>query len=128
MDDRLAASSPDDKTTDSIPRATIEQMLDVTLLIHRNGEVTFDDIRRRLQTKSLRQAPASTEAMWTVARDVLSDLQRLGFAKAGALPRKRSEVERLRSSPCGLTDSGRSLADLYLDKKGRAFDTMLVAW
>jgi len=66
--------------------------------------------------------------MWTAARDALSDLQRLGYASVGVLPRKRSEVERLRETPCELTDSGRALAKVHEEKRGRAFDELLVAW
>ena len=66
--------------------------------------------------------------MWTVARDALSDLQKLGYAIVGVLPRKRSEVDRLRGTPCKLTDSGLALARLYAEKRGQAFDELLVAW
>src|SRR5258708_40170223 len=126
MVDSVATPPSEDKITDSIPRATVEQVLEAMLVINSNGEASFDDVRRRLHAKSQRQAPSSGEVMWTVVRDVLSDLQRLGFAKTGALPRKRSEVERLRNTPCSLTETGRSLADLYLERKGRAFDALLL--
>lgn len=47
-----------------------------------------------------------------------------------ALPRKRSAVERLRETPCELTDAGRSLAMLVSEKqgRGRAYDELLLAW
>ncbi|WP_164002145.1 hypothetical protein [Pyxidicoccus caerfyrddinensis] len=116
--------------TDSIPRAAVEQILHVVTLLDSKGTSTFDDVRQLLHLRSARSAPASREAMWTVARDVLSDLQRLGYATVGALPRKRSEVERLRESPCELTATGRALAGLLAERqgRGRAFDQLLVVW
>jgi len=119
---------PSERVTDSIPRVGIDQMLDVVATLNSKGKSTFDDVRQRLHGRSARRAPASREAMWTVARDVLSDLQRLGFAVVGVLPRKRSEVDRLRESPCDLTESGRALANLFAQGRGRAFDHLLVAW
>lgn len=118
-----------DRVTDSIPRASIEQILHVVAALDSKRKSTFDEIRQILHGRSARRAPASREAMWTVARDVLSDLQRLGFATVGVLPRKRSEVDRLRESPCELTESGRALARVLAQKQGgRAFDELLVAW
>jgi len=66
--------------------------------------------------------------MWTAARDVLSDLERLGFLKTGPLPRKRSEVDRLQETPCQITEDGQALARLYKESRGKAFDEMLLAW
>jgi hypothetical protein len=66
--------------------------------------------------------------MWTAARDALSDLQRLGYAVVGVLPRKRSEVDRQRETPCELTARGQDLARVHQEKPGRAFDELLVAW
>lgn len=119
------------RITDSIPRAAIEQILQVTgTLASSDGIATFDNVRQMLHRRSSRKAPASREAMWTVARDVLSDLQKLGYATVGVLPRKRSEVDRLRETPCKLTESGLALARLFGEKQGRAraFDELLVAW
>ena len=86
------------KTTDSIPRVTVDQILLALAAISRapEGKATFDAVRQALHARSSRKAPASREAMWTAARDALSDLQRLGYAVVGVLPRKRSEVDRQR--------------------------------
>jgi hypothetical protein len=118
------------RVTDSIPRAAVEQILQVVASLDSEGKATFDHVRQILHRRSARRAPASREAMWTVARDVLSDLQRLGYATAGVLPRKRSEVERLRETPCELTESGRALARIFSEKqgRGRAFDQLLITW
>lgn len=89
---------------------------------------TFNDVRQVLHRRSARKAPPSKEAMWTVARDVLSELQKLGFATVGTLPRKRSEVERLSETPCELTEEGRLFVRLILESQGRAFDRLLIIW
>jgi len=121
----------DPRVTDSIPRAAVDQILQAAAALDSSdGKATFDDVRQLLRQRSSRRAPASREAMWTVARDALSDLQKLRYATIGVLPRKRSEVERLRATPCELTESGRALARLFAEKQGRAraFDELLVAW
>jgi hypothetical protein len=121
--------APSSQVTDSIPRAGIAQLLDaVAALDTAGGKTTFDAVRDVLQRGSSRRAPASREAMWTVARDVLSDLQRLGYAVVGMLPRKRSEVDRLRSSPCELTDAGKDLAKVLRERQGHAYDELLISW
>jgi hypothetical protein len=66
--------------------------------------------------------------MYTVARDVLLDLRRLELIQAGILPRTQSALETLSEAPVELTDAGRSLADLYKESSGRAFDQLLILW
>lgn len=115
--------------TDSIPRVRIAQLLDVISAVAFSLEAcTFEGIRRFLHRTSKRKAPPTREVMWTSARDVLSDLARLGFVKTGPLPRKRSEVDRLRDTPCQITKEGQELARTYKESRGKAFDEMLVAW
>lgn len=114
---------------DSIPRVGVNQLFDVLGLVASTGNgCTFELVRNLLCKTAKRKAPPSREAMWTVARDALSDLQRLGFLRAGTLPRKRSEVSRLRETPCRITDDGDELARLYQEKKEKAFDKLLITW
>jgi hypothetical protein len=121
----------DPKTTDSIPRAAINQILQVAaLLAESKGQSTFNEVRLFLLKRSQRTAPTSQSAMYTVARDVLLDLQKLEFLKAGMLPRTQSQLATLGEAPCELTDAGRELASLYGEKgtRGRAFDRLMLAW
>jgi hypothetical protein len=120
-------SEPNDNK-DSIPRVGVGQLFDVLGLVASTNHCTFELVRALLCKTAKRKAPPSREAMWTVARDVLSDLQRLGFLRAGALPRKRSEVNRLRETPCEITDNGAELAQLHQEKKEKAFDKLLISW
>src|SRR5437016_8373638 len=115
-----ATETAGQKITDSIPRAGIAQILETARALSVAPEpAKFEDVRQVLHRQSSRRAPASRDAMWTVARDALSDLQKLGYVNVGVLPRKRSEVERLRETPCELTESGQALAKLFVDKKTR---------
>jgi hypothetical protein len=66
--------------------------------------------------------------MWTVARDVLTELQRLGCASVGILPRKLSSVDRLRETPCEIRPQGRELARIHAEKPGQAYNQLLIAW
>jgi hypothetical protein len=121
-------SSDDPKITDTIPRASIAQILGTLGHLATVEKSNFDLIRRYLYTLSGRRSPASATALWTVARDVLTELNRLGLATIGTLPRRRSDVDRLRESPCEITAAGRELAQIQTAKSGQAYDALLVAW
>jgi hypothetical protein len=121
-------SSNDSKVTDTIPRASIAQVLGVIGYLATNEKSNFDLVRRELYSLSGRRSPASATALWTVARDVLTELNRLGFATIGTLPRRRSDVERLCESPCEITAAGKDLAQVQATNSGQAYDTLLVAW
>jgi len=58
----------------------------------------------------------------------LTELQRLGLGTIGTLPRRRSDIDRLRESPCEITAAGRDLAQVNATKSGQAYDTLLLAW
>ncbi len=66
--------------------------------------------------------------MWTVARDVLTELEKLKLAEVGILPRKLSDVERLKESPNKISEAGAELARLHTEKAGRAYDALLIRW
>ena len=118
----------DSKTTDTIPRASIAQILGALGHLASVEKSNFEAIRRFLFLQSNRRAPASNTALWTVARDVLTELQRLGRGTVGTLPRRRSDIDRLRESPCEITDAGKDLAQINATKSGQAYDTLLLAW
>ena len=121
-------SSGNGKVTDTIPRASIRQIVQVLGHAASAGKSSFEEIRRLLYASSGRRSPASETALWTVARDVLTELQRLDFARIGILPRRRSDVSRLRESPCEVTKRGKELAEIHAAKPGQAFDALLLAW
>jgi len=115
--------------TDTIPRVQVGQLLSVAAwLAATTGKANFDAVRGHLMKESARKAPASSEAMWTIARDVLSELSRLGYANVGPLPRKRSEVLRLAGTPCELTAAGRALGANYATKRAQAYNELLSIW
>jgi hypothetical protein len=119
------------KITDTIPRAAVTQILQVLSHLDRcGGRSTFREVRLFLLKRSLRAAPSSQTAMYTVARDVLLDLKDLEFIQAGTLPRTQSQLATLSEATCELTGAGRELASLYVEKqtRGRAFDQLLLAW
>ena len=115
--------------TDTIPRASIEHLFASLQLLRRNaGRSTFDALRLHLLAGSKRRAPNSRTAMWTVARDVLGELSKLGFVVVGTLPRKLADVDRLRATPCEITAMGSELADLHAQNEGQAYDRLLLLW
>jgi len=119
----------DMKKTDSIPRASIEQIIKgLCFLDSAGGKGTFDQVRIYLNSHSTRKSPSTKTAMWSVARDVLTELQKLGFASVGILPRKLSDVEKFSNTPCEILPKGATLAKIYTEKAGQAYDQLLLAW
>lgn len=121
-------ANDDSKITDTIPRASVEQILGTLGHLAPLEKSNFEAIRRFLYSQSGRRSPASTTALWTVARDVLTELQRLSLAVVGVLPRRRSDIDRLRESPCEITPAGKELATVFATKKGVAYDNLFLAW
>src|SRR5271165_3528435 len=122
-------SASERKITDTIPRASIEQIFGALQELARSGgQSTFEGIRLRLLSASKRRAPNTATAMWTVARDVLVEMERLKFATIGTLPRKLSDVDRLRETPCAISKAGTDIAEQYRQNPGRAYDAMLLLW
>lgn len=118
-----------EKRTDTIPRASIEQLFSALMFLHaRAGRGTFEGLRLSLIAGSRRRAPHTPTAMWTVARDVLTELEKLKLASVGVLPRKLSDVSRLREAPCELLSDGAQLVELHMTDLGRAYDTLLSRW
>jgi hypothetical protein len=117
------------KVTDTIPRASISQVLGVLrFLLDRGGKATFEDVRVLLLAASRRRSPNTATAMWTVARDALTELEKLNLARVGVLPRKLSDVDRLRDAPCQLLPDGARLAELHATNLGEAYDAVLLSW
>lgn len=116
------------KVKDTIPRASIAQIFGALGHLALAEQSTFDAVRRFLYSLSGRRVPASGTALWTVARDVLTELQRLGLSTVGTLPRRRSDIERLRESPCEITAAGKALAHVHATKAGQAYDSLSIAW
>jgi hypothetical protein len=117
------------KATDSIPRVGVGQIFQVLRHIQsRSGKSSFDEVRLFLLDRSERTAPFSRSAMYTSARDVLIDLQKLGLIEAGVLPRTQSQLDTHSESPCELTEAGRSLAAMFIEKPGHGFDQLLLLW
>jgi hypothetical protein len=115
--------------TDTIPRASIEQILDGLRFLAGHGDgATFDAVRIHLIASSNRKAPNTTTAMWTVARDVLTELTKLKLASTGVLPRKLSDVARLRETPVRVSPLGIDMARLSSERTGRAYDSLLISW
>jgi CII-binding regulator of phage lambda lysogenization HflD len=116
------------KLTDTLPRASIRQILDVVRSIAAEGRASFDEVRVTLVRSAARKAPASLDAKWTTARDILAELQRLGYVVGDGIPRQKAEVSRLRLSVFEITDTGQKLAQKYKDSPSYALDEFFQVW
>ena len=111
--------------TDSIPRVRIRDLMVGLQFLGRNPEATLEALRVKLNTD--RKAPGGRTAGYSVARDVASELDRLGYANAGPLPKDAKGFEKKRDSPVRLTEAGRDLAQLLRRDRGEAYVALLKA-
>src|SRR5207302_5332561 len=118
----------DTKVTDTLPRASVAQILGALRLIANSPKTRFEDVRLFLVRASTRRAPASADAKWTTARDVIGELQRLGFVVGVAIPRQKKDLIRFRQSVIDVTGDGAKLADNYGNNRGHAFNELLGRW
>lgn len=129
LGDILYPVNPQGKATDTIPRASIQQLATgLQVIATKGGRSTYEAVRLSLLAAGKRRAPSTATALWTVARDVLSEIARLRLGTVGPLPRKLSDFPRLRDTPCELSPEGHDLAGLFREKAGQAYDTLLLRW
>lgn len=114
--------------TDTLPCASVQQILGVLRFIARSKTATFEQIRAAIVRFAARRSPASADAKWTTARDVLAELQRLGYVAGGPIPRQKNVLARLRESFFEVTPEGLKMATSYESGPSRAFDELLQVW
>jgi hypothetical protein len=114
--------------TDTLPRASVQQILGALRFIARSKTATFEQVRAAIVRFAARRSPASADAKWTTARDVLAELQRLGYVSGGPIPRQKNVLARFRESLFEVTPEGLKMATSYESGPSQAFDELLHVW
>ena len=96
--------------TDSVPRIEILDLVTGVKFLEKAQAPTLDDLRLKL---NLRREKFGSTTGYSVARDVASELGRLGYATVGPLPKNRVSFEKKRDIPIRLTEMGGELASPF---------------
>ena len=109
--------------TDSVPRIEILDLVTGVKFLEKAQAPTLDDLRLKL---NLRREKFGSTTGYSVARDVASELGRLGYATVGPLPKDRVSFEKKRDIPIRLTEMGGELASLLAPRTiARAYEAVL---
>lgn len=101
--------------SDTIPRIKIRDLLSGAQFVARNRNATLDSLRVKLNTD--RRSLLGGTAGYSVARDVASEMDRLGYAKVGPLPKDAKGFEKKRDTAIRLSEAGAELAkQLRIDR------------
>lgn len=120
---RLQAVTAHEIETDSIPRLKVRDLMISLQFLGRNPEADLEALRIKLQTD--RKMPGARTAGYSVARDVASELDRLGYADVGPLPKDAKSFESKRRTQVRLTATGRELAHTLRHDRAEAYVTLL---
>ena len=109
--------------TDSVPRIEILDLVTGVKFLEKAPAPTLDDLRLKL---NLRREKFGSTTGYSIARDVASELGRLGYATVGPLPKDRVAFEKKRDIPIRLTEMGGELASLLVPKAiAQAYEAVL---
>jgi hypothetical protein len=109
--------------TDTIPRIKVRDLVSVVQFLSRNNAATLESLRVKLNTD--RRKPSGGTAGYAVARDVAAELDRLGLAKIGPLPKDAKGFEKKRDTVIRLRDEGSHLAERIRTDRAEAYVHLL---
>src|SRR5687768_2071387 len=90
--------------TDSIPRTNVRNLMSAVQFVARARTTTLDALRVKLNTDR-RDSSAGTRG-YSTARDVASELAKLGLADVGPLPKDSKGFEKKRDTKIRIIDAG----------------------
>ena len=93
--------------------------------LRRNQAPTLEGLRVKLNSD--RGTLSGGTSGYSVARDVASELDRLGFGKVGPLPKDAKGFEKKRETTIRLSEAGFDLAEKIQRNRAAAYDTVLRA-
>jgi hypothetical protein len=109
--------------TDTIPRIKARDLVSVVQFLSRNNTATLESLRVKLNVD--RKKPSGGTAGYAVARDVAAELDRLGLAKVGPLPKDAKGFEKKRNTVVRLVDAGSDLAEMIRTDRAGAYIHLL---
>jgi len=109
--------------TDTIPRIKVRDLVSAVQFLSRNDSPTLEALRVKLNAD--RRTLSGGTAGYSVARDVASELDRLGLANVGPLPKDAKGFEKKRDTVLTLNDGGRDLAERIRTDRAEAYGSIL---
>lgn len=112
----------DKQSTDTIVRVTARDLLLILRTFEQSPESTLENVRLRLCHD--RKMKRRGTFLWSTARDIISELDRLGYVKGVSSPKTSRHFEEIATAPVHLTDDGRALLASFTCDKGAAYDAL----
>ncbi len=109
--------------TDTIPRIKIRDLISAIQFLSRNDAPTLEALRVKLNAD--RGTLSGGTAGYSVARDVASELDRLGLAHVGSLPKDAKGFEKKRNTILRLNHEGDKLAEQIRTDRAGAYANIL---
>ncbi len=112
--------------TDTIPRIRLRDLVSAIQFVGRTEAPTLESLRVKLNAD--RRTVSGGTAGYSVARDTASELDRLGLALVGPLPKDAKGFEKKRNSVIKLNEHGRELADKIQSDRAAAYNQLMIAF
>jgi len=108
--------------TDTITRVTARDLLLILRTFEQSPESTMENVRLRLCLD--RKMKRRGTFLWSTARDILVELDRLGYVTGAPSPKTSRHFEDLAVAPVRLAEDGRALLATFVSEKALAYDTL----
>ncbi|ESY71879.1 hypothetical protein X743_18730 [Mesorhizobium sp. LNHC252B00] len=109
--------------TDSIPRIKIRDIMSAVQFTNRAQATSLEALRVKVNTDR-RESSAGTRG-YSIARDVASELAKLGLADVGPLPKDAKGFEKKRDMKIRITEAGEELARVIKHDRAQAYSHVL---
>src|SRR3954447_2762106 len=119
----LPTAGPSVAETDSIPRIKIRDLMSALQFINRAQATSLEALRVKVNTDRKRSSGGT--GGYSIARDVASELAKLGLANVGPLPKDAKSFEKKRDIKIRITEAGEGLAHLIKHDRRQAYSNVL---
>ena len=108
--------------TDTVPRVAARDLLLILRTFEQSPESTMENIRLRLCHD--RKMKRRGTFLWSTARDILGELDRLGYVSSAPSPKTSRHFEEVATMPVRISEDGRALLATFANDKGAAYDSL----
>lgn len=108
--------------TDTVPRLSARDLFLILKTFEQSAESTMENVRLRLCHD--RRLKRRGTFLWSVARDILGELGRLGYVSDVPSPKTSRQFEELAMGAVHLTDDGHALLSKFLGDRASAYDDL----
>ena len=114
-----------ERATDTILRVGARDLFIALSLFNGNKkEQSFESLRIRfcIDRKTRRKG----DFLWSRARDVATELRKLGLAEIAAIPRDRQYYKKMKDAKIMITENGKELISLFNENRAEGYDSLFV--